>query len=136
MRRRLRQERSKPIVDGLLTWALEHRGSVLPKSKMGRAVADIPELWEGMPWFLDGLRESFGDQPVSRGPQVVIEDVPVLRAEVGSDVDDRHPLEVHRYRRSAKFLPKSRQEQAAVLVVRVELEQHEIKVLEVDRGTL
>ena len=53
LRRRLRQEKSKPIVNDLMMWALEHRGRVLPKSKMGKAIDYMLKLWEGLTRFLD-----------------------------------------------------------------------------------
>jgi transposase len=52
LRRRLRTERSKEIVDGLLKWVLEHRGAVLPRSKMGTAMKYMLTLWGGLTRFL------------------------------------------------------------------------------------
>jgi transposase len=53
LRRRRRNERSKPIVEGLLQWAIENRPAVLPKSKMGRAIAYMLKLWKGLTRFID-----------------------------------------------------------------------------------
>jgi len=72
LRRRIRQERSKPIVDGLLSWALEHRGAVLPRSKMGKAIAYMLELWEGLTRFLDDPRIPLDNNAAERALRGVV----------------------------------------------------------------
>jgi len=72
MRRRLRQERSKRIVNDLLTWALEHRGAVLPRSKMGKAIAYMLELWEGLTRFLDDPRIPIDNNAAERALRGVV----------------------------------------------------------------
>jgi transposase len=50
-RRKLRQDRSRPIVDRLQALALEHRG--LPESKITKAFRYMLGLWPGLIHFLD-----------------------------------------------------------------------------------
>ena len=52
LRRQVREERSKKIINGLLKWAIEHRGAVLPGSKMGKAINYMLKLWEGLTRFI------------------------------------------------------------------------------------
>ena len=56
LRRKLRHEKSRPKVMALRDWALEHRGSVLPRSKMGKAIEYMLNLSEGLTVFLDDPR--------------------------------------------------------------------------------
>jgi transposase len=72
LRRRLRSERSKPIVHGLLEWALEHRGAVLPKSKMGRAIAYMLKLWPGLTRFLENPRIPLDNNAAERALRGVV----------------------------------------------------------------
>ena len=72
MRRRLREEKSKPIVNDLLTWALEHRGAVLPRSKMGKAITYMLELWQGLTRFLDDPRISIDNNAAERALRGVV----------------------------------------------------------------
>lgn len=46
----LRQAESKPIVDAIHAWALDQR--VLPKSPLGKAIAYMGSLWDGLTLFL------------------------------------------------------------------------------------
>jgi transposase len=72
LRRRLRRERSKPIVDGLLEWALSHRGTVLPKSKMGKAIGYMLKLWTGLTRFLDDPRIPLDNNAAERALRGVV----------------------------------------------------------------
>jgi transposase len=72
LRRRLRREQSKPIVDDLLQWALEHRGAVLPKSKMGRAIAYMLNLWTGLTRFLEDPRIPLDNNAAERALRGVV----------------------------------------------------------------
>jgi transposase len=72
MRRRLREEKSKPIVNDLLTWALEQRGAVLPRSKMGQAIAYMLELWQGLTRFLDDPRIPIDNNAAERALRGVV----------------------------------------------------------------
>ena len=72
LRRRIRQESSKPIANDLLTSALEHRGAVLPRSKMGKAIAYMLELWEGLTRFLDDPRIPIDNNAAERALRGVV----------------------------------------------------------------
>jgi transposase len=72
LRRRLRGKRSKPIVDELLKWALENRPAVLPKSKMGKAIAYMLQLWEGLTRFLDDPRIPVDNNAAERALRGVV----------------------------------------------------------------
>ena len=56
LRSRLRQEKSKPVINELLEWAVRHDGAVLPKSKMGKAISYMLKLWKGLTLFLEDPR--------------------------------------------------------------------------------
>ena len=72
LRSRLRREKSKPIVNDLLEWALEHRGRVLPKSKMGKAIDYMLKLWEGLTRFLDDPRIPLDNNAAERALRGVV----------------------------------------------------------------
>ena len=72
LRNRLRQEKSKAIVNGLLEWALEHRGAVLPKSKMGKAIEYMLKLWEGLTRFLEDARIPLDNNAAERALRGVV----------------------------------------------------------------
>jgi len=72
LRGRLRQEKSKPIVKDLLEWALEHRGRVLPRSKMGKAIDYMLKLWEGLTRFLDDPRIPLDNNAAERALRGVV----------------------------------------------------------------
>jgi transposase len=48
-----RTERSKPIVDTILAWALDHHAKTLPESGLGKAIKYMLGLWPGLTRFLD-----------------------------------------------------------------------------------
>ena len=70
--RRMRRERSKPACDRLLEWALEHRGRVLPKSKMGRAIGYTLNLWPGLTRFLEDPRVPLDNNAAERALRGVV----------------------------------------------------------------
>ena len=72
LRRRVRHEKSKPIIDGLLEWAAEHRGAVLPRSKLGKAIAYMLNLWEGLTRFLDDPRIPLDNNAAERALRGVV----------------------------------------------------------------
>ena len=71
-RRELRATKSKAIADGLLEWALENRGCVLPKSKMGKAMAYMIDLWPGLKGFLDDPRIPLDNNAAERALRGVV----------------------------------------------------------------
>ena len=72
LRRRLRREKSKPIIDELLKWAIKHDGAVLPKSKMGRAISYMLKLWKGLTRFLDDPRIPLDNNAAERALRGVV----------------------------------------------------------------
>lgn len=56
LRARLRRERSAPVVRALYDWALEHKGQVLPKSGIAKAIVYMLTLWPGLTRFLSDPR--------------------------------------------------------------------------------
>ena len=72
LRRRLRQEKSKPIGNDLLKWALEHRGRVLPKSKRGKAIDYMLKLWVGLTRFLEDPRIPLDNNAAERALRGVV----------------------------------------------------------------
>jgi transposase len=72
LRRRLRHERSKPIIKELLEWAVRHDGAVLPKSKMGKAISYMLKLWEGLTRFLEDPRIPLDNSAAERALRGVV----------------------------------------------------------------
>lgn len=72
LRHRLRQENSRPIVMKLREWALEHRGLVLPRSKMGKAIDYMLNLWEGLTVFLEDPRVPLDNNAAERALRGVV----------------------------------------------------------------
>jgi transposase len=72
LRRRLRREKSKPIIDELLKWAIKNDGAVLPKSKMGRAISYMLKLWKGLTRFLDDPRIPLDNNAAERALRGVV----------------------------------------------------------------
>jgi transposase len=71
-RSRLRAERSKEIVEDLLEWAVEQRGAVLPRSKMGKAIAYMLKLWPGLTRFLGDPRIPLDNNAAERALRGVV----------------------------------------------------------------
>jgi transposase len=72
IRCKLRDEKSRPIIKQLLDWALEHRGTVLPGSKMGKAIKYMLNLWEGLTRFLDDPRVPLDNNGAERALRGVV----------------------------------------------------------------
>ena len=72
LRHRLRQEKSRPIITKLRDWALEQRGLVLPRSKMGKAIEYMLNLWEGLTVFLDDPRVPLDNNAAERALRGVV----------------------------------------------------------------
>ena len=72
LRRQRRQELSKPIIDDLLLWAAEHRGRVLPGSKMGKAIEYMLTLWKGLTRFLEDPRIPLDNNAAERALRGVV----------------------------------------------------------------
>ena len=72
LRSRLRREKSRPIIDELLEWAVRHDGAVLPKSKMGRAISYMLKLWKGLTLFLEDPRIPLDNNAAERALRGVV----------------------------------------------------------------
>jgi len=72
LRQKLREEQSRPVVKQLLDWALMNRGNVLPRSKMGKAIAYMLNLWEGLTRFLDDPRVPLDNNGAERALRGVV----------------------------------------------------------------
>jgi len=71
-RRVLREERSRPKVMELRDWALDLRGGVMPRSTMGKAIAYMLNLWDGLTVFLDDPRVPLDDNAAERALRGVV----------------------------------------------------------------
>jgi len=72
LRRRFRREKSKPIIDGLLEWAVKTDGAVLPGSKMGKAISYMLKLWKGLTRFLQDPRIPLDNNAAERALRGVV----------------------------------------------------------------
>ena len=72
LRSRLRQEKSRPVIKELLEWAVKHDGAVLPKSKMGRAISYMLNLWMGLTLFLEDPRIPLDNNAAERALRGVV----------------------------------------------------------------
>jgi len=72
LRRRLRQEKSKPAVKELLEWAGKHDGAVLPRSKLGKAISYMLKLWKGLTLFLEDPRVPLDNNAAERALRGVV----------------------------------------------------------------
>lgn len=70
-RRRVRQERSKPLVDELGVWLREQYGRVSPGSKIGKAIAYSLNAWNALVRFLDDGRLCISNNPAERAMRPV-----------------------------------------------------------------
>jgi hypothetical protein len=52
-RRRLRQQRARPVLDGLKKWLDENRAKALPKTPLGQAVGYALNNWEALSRYLE-----------------------------------------------------------------------------------
>jgi hypothetical protein len=64
-RRRLRQERSRPVLDRIWHWATVQVG--LPRSDFGKAVRYVVERWTGLTRFVDDPRIPVDNNAIERG---------------------------------------------------------------------
>jgi transposase len=71
LRRQLRQERSRPVLDRIWQWATVQVG--LPRSDFGKAVRYMLERWEGLTRFVENPRIPLDSNAIERslrGPVV------------------------------------------------------------------
>lgn len=72
LRRRVRQDKSKPVIKELLEWAGKHDGAVLPRSKLGKAISYMINLWEGLTLFLEDPRIPLDNNAAERALRGVV----------------------------------------------------------------
>jgi transposase len=72
MRLDARTKESRRITDELLQLALEHRGRVLPGSKMGNAIKYMVKLWVGLTRFLEDPRVPLDNSHAERALRGVV----------------------------------------------------------------
>lgn len=72
LRHKLRQEKSKPITEELLEWAVKNQALVLPRLKMGKAIAYMLKLWKGLTLFLDNPRVPLDNNAAERALRGVV----------------------------------------------------------------
>jgi transposase len=65
-RRRVRQERSKPLVEALGSWLREQHAMVSPNGKTGKAIAYSLNAWEALCRFLDDGRLCMSNNAAER----------------------------------------------------------------------
>ncbi len=70
LRRRVRDEQSRPIVAKIHDWALQTRP--LPESTLGKAIAYMGNLWEGLKLFLDDPAVSLDNNFTERAIRGVV----------------------------------------------------------------
>jgi len=70
LRRRLRQERSRPLVRAIQDWAMTQRP--LPESGLGRAITYMLGLWKGLTLFLEDPRVPLDNNRTERGLRGVV----------------------------------------------------------------
>ncbi len=66
LRRRLRQDRSRPIVDALREWAYATKPVTLPQSGLGKAIDYMLSLWPGLTRFLADPRVPLDNNAAER----------------------------------------------------------------------
>jgi transposase len=70
LRKRMRQQLSRPIVDRIWEWAMEQRA--LPRSDLGEAVTYLFNHWDGLTLFLRDPRVPLDNNPAERGLRGVV----------------------------------------------------------------
>jgi len=85
----VRGERSRPIVDELHAWLLDHAGRVSAASDLARAIRYAIRHWEGLVVFLDDGRVEMETNVVERAirPSVLTRKNALF---AGSDAGARH----------------------------------------------
>lgn len=70
VRKRIRQELSKPIVNRIWEWAMDQRA--LPRSDLGEAVTYLFNHWDGLTLFLKDPRVPLDNNPAERGLRGIV----------------------------------------------------------------
>ena len=72
VRARLREERSRPIIDELRGWAYETKPGTLPQSSLGKAIEYMLSLWPGLTVFLTDPRVPLDNNAAERALRGVV----------------------------------------------------------------
>ncbi len=72
LRARLREERSRPIIDELRGWAYETKPATLPQSSLGKAIDYMLSLWPGLTVFLTDPRVPLDNNAAERALRGVV----------------------------------------------------------------
>ena len=72
LRARLREERSRPIIDELRGWAYETKPQTLPQSSLGKAIEYMLSLWSGLTRFLADPRIPLDNNAAERALRGVV----------------------------------------------------------------
>jgi hypothetical protein len=90
-RRRVRQERSRPIVEALHTWLQDHIGRVSAVSDLAKAMRYAIRHWPGLSVFLEDGRVEMDTNVVERAirPNTLTRNYPYLRIMGSSPCPDR-----------------------------------------------
>lgn len=66
VRRELRAELSRPIVDEIKAWAVVQMSTMLPQSDFGKAIGYLFNMWDGLTLFLDHPEVPLDNNPAER----------------------------------------------------------------------
>jgi transposase len=72
LRRRLRDERSRPVVERIKAWAVAAKARTLPESGLVKAIDYMLGLWKGLVRFLDDPRIPLDNNRTERGLRGVV----------------------------------------------------------------
>jgi len=72
LRARLREERSRPIIDALRNWAYETKPATLPQSSLGKAIDYMLSLWQGLTVVLADPRVPLDNNAAERALRGVV----------------------------------------------------------------
>jgi len=72
LRTKLREERSRPLVEEIYAWAEEQRQKALPRSGLGQATEYLLGLWKGLTRFLEDPRIPLDNNAAERALRGVV----------------------------------------------------------------
>jgi transposase len=72
LRTKLREERSRPLVETIYAWAEEQRQRALPRSGLGQATEYLLGLWKGLTRFLEDPRIPLDNNAAERALRGVV----------------------------------------------------------------
>lgn len=71
-RAKLREERSRPLIEAIRTWAEDQRQKALPRSGLGQATEYLLGLWKGLTRFLENPRIPLDNNAAERALRGVV----------------------------------------------------------------